>query len=530
MSISKWKILVCDPLDEAGADIFKQEPNIELVMAPKPGAPEIGTLIKDCVGVVVRSGTTLTAPWIQAGEQLRIIGRAGVGVDNVDVSAASRRGIVVVNTPGGNTISAAEQTLALMLALARNIAPAHQTMCEGRWDRKKFTGVELFEKTLGLVGMGRIGTEVARRAISFGMRVIAFDPFLRPERARDLGVESVGLDEVYRRSDFISLHVPMTAETRNMINAAALAKMKKGVRVINCARGGLIDEAAALEALKSGQAAGFALDVFEKEPPAKSEFLDHPGVLKTPHLGASTEEAQIKVSIDIAKTMVDYLKGRGIRNAVNIPAVDPETLKVMEPYLKLARRIGSILAQIGEGQIVSADIRLAGKVAEFPTAPISASMLEGLLSPILEGVNIINAPYLAEERGIKVTVTQSKDSHSYASLVTLDLATAKERHTLSGTLDVKGEPRVVMIDDMRLEFAADGRLLVIENQDVPGMVGLVGTVLGQNRVNIADMSVGRDPQKKKARIFISVDADINDPVLQTLRSEPNILSARFIRL
>jgi D-3-phosphoglycerate dehydrogenase len=530
VTTQKWKILVCDPLDEAGAEIFKNEPNIELVNAPKPGAPEIKTLIKDVVGVVVRSGTTLTADWIKEGDNLRIIGRAGVGVDNVDVAAASRRGIVVANTPGGNTISAAEQTLALMLCLARNIAPAHQTMCEGRWDRKKFTGIELFEKTLGLVGMGRIGTEVARRAASFGMRVLAYDPFLRPERARDLGVESVTLDEIYRQSDFISLHVPMTDETRNMINAQALAKMKKGVRIINCARGGLIDETAALAALKSGQAAGFALDVFEKEPPAKSEFLDHPNVLKTPHLGASTEEAQIKVSIDIAKTMVDYLKGKGIRNAVNIPAVDPETLKNMEPYLLLARRIGSILSQVAEGQTVSADIRLSGKVAEFPTAPISSSMLEGLLSPILEGVNIINAPYLAEERGIKVTVTQSKDSQNYASLVTLELVTTKERHTLSGTLDVKSRPRVVMIDEMRLECVADGRLLFIENQDVPGMVGLVGTVLGQNRVNIADMSVGRDPIKKKARIFISVDADVNETVLKSLRSDANILSARFIRL
>ncbi len=530
MTTAKWKILVCDPLDEAGTEIFKKEPNIELIHAPKPGAPEIKTLIKDVVGVVVRSGTTLTADHIKEGDALRIIGRAGVGVDNVDVQAASRRGIVVVNTPGGNTISAAEQTLALMLSLARNIAPAHQTMCEGKWDRKKFTGVELFEKTLGLVGMGRIGTEVAKRAISFGMRVVAFDPFLRPDRARDLGVESVSLDEVYRQADFISLHVPMTEETRNMINAQALAKMKKGVRIINCARGGLIDETAALAALKTGQAAGFALDVFEKEPPAKSEFLDHPNVLKTPHLGASTEEAQIKVSIDIAKTMVDYLKGRGIRNAVNIPAVDPETLKNMEPYLLLARRLGSLLSQVADGQTVSADIRLSGKVAEFPSAPISASVLEGLLSPILEGVNLINAPYLAEERGIKVTVTQSKDSQNYASLVTLELATTKERHTLSGTLDIKNQPRVVAIDDMRLEFAADGRLLAIENQDVPGMVGLVGTVLGQNRVNIADMSVGRDPQKKKARIFISIDADVTDAVLKNLRSDSNILSARFIRL
>lgn len=530
MTTAKWKILVCDPLDEAGAEIFKSEPNIELVNAPKPGAPEIKTLIKDVVGVVVRSGTTLTADLIKEGDALRIIGRAGVGVDNVDVNAASRRGIVVVNTPGGNTISAAEQTVALMLSLARNIAPAHQSMCEGRWDRKKYTGVELFEKTLGLVGMGRIGTEVARRALSFGMRVVAFDPFLRPERARDLGVVPATLDEVYRQSDFISLHVPMTEETRNMINAQAIAKMKKGVRIINCARGGLIDEAAGLAALKAGQIAGFALDVFEKEPPAKSEFLDHPNVLKTPHLGASTEEAQIKVSIDIAKTMVDYLKGRGIRNAVNIPSVDPETLKVMEPYLTLARRLGSLSSQVAEGQMVSAEIRLSGKAAEFPTAPLSASMLEGLLSPILEGVNIVNAPYLAEERGIKVTVTQTKDSQNYASLVTLELATTNERHTLSGTLDVKSHPRVVMIDGMQLECVAEGRLLVIENKDVPGMVGLVGTVLGQNKVNIADMSVGRDPVKKKARIFINIDADVPDAALKTLRSEANILSARFIRL
>jgi D-3-phosphoglycerate dehydrogenase len=530
-SKKKLKILICDPLDEAGNAVFRDAGNFILETAYKASTAELKRAIKNASGAVVRSGTRLTKDIIKEAQQLRIIGRAGVGIDNVDVDAASKRGIVVANTPAGNTISAAEHTLSLMLAMARNIAPAHESMRQGLWDRKKFTGIELFEKTLGLIGLGRIGTEVAKRALSFGMRVVAYDPFLSPDKAKDLGILPVTLNDVYKLSDFISLHVPLTPQTRNIINADAIQKMKKGARVINCARGGLIDEAALLTALNNGHVAGLALDVYETEPPPKSKLLEHPQVLKTPHLGASTEEAQVKVSVDIARTMVDYLNGNGVRNAVNMASVEPELMKEMEPAVKLAEKIGLMQAQLANGQFVSVKIRYFGKLAEYPLAPMTSALIKGLLRPICaEDVNDVNAVFLAKERGIKLSETKARESLSYPNLIVMTLKTTQETRTVSATLYRRDDARVVAIDDLRIEAIARGHLLAIENKDVPGMVGYIGSLLGKHRINIADMSVGRDKAKKRARIFINVDVPVSDKILKLILKNKNILDAKSIQL
>ncbi|MBF0253509.1 MAG: phosphoglycerate dehydrogenase [Candidatus Omnitrophica bacterium] len=525
----KRKILICDPLDEAGRKILESVKGFVLVEAIKASVPELKRQIRDAEAVVVRSGTKLTGEIIREGKCLKIIGRAGVGIDNVDLEAASKKGVVVANTPSGNTISAAEHTLSLLLGMARNIAPAHQSMCQGQWERKKFTGVELFEKTLGLIGLGRIGTEVARRAQSFSMRVLAYDPFLRAEKAAELGVTLAKLDDIYTQSDFISLHVPKTPETRRMIGADAVRKMKKGVRIVNCARGGLLDEDVVLKGLESRKIAGLALDVYEEEPPAPSPLLDHPSVLKTPHLGASTEEAQLKVSIDIARTVADYLQGKGLRNAVNVQSVEPEILKEMESSIDLAEKIGKVAAALVSGQFLKADVCLAGKIAEYPTSPITAALLKGLLGAILaEDVNVVNAVFLARERGLEVTVSQTEALGNYSNLIQLKLKTAKGEHSVSGTLYNRQDPRIVAVDDLRVESVAKGHLLAVENRDVPGMVGYVGTLLGKSKVNIADMSVGRDRQKKRARIFINVDAPVSEAILRKIRTNKNILDARMI--
>lgn len=525
----KFKILICDPLDDVGLAVLKSEGAFQLEEAIKASPADLKKAIRTVDAAIVRSGTQLTADILNESQALKIVGRAGVGVDNVDVDAASRKGIIVVNTPSGNTISAAEHTFSLMLCLARNIADAHESMRRGVWDRKKFTGVELFEKTLGLVGLGRIGGEVAKRAQSFAMTVLAYDPFLSPEKAKEIGVTLVTLDELFRRSDFISLHVPLTDQTRNVIDEKAISKMKKGVRIVNCARGGLIDESAALVGLESGKIAGIAVDVFPKEPPDPSKFLEHPKVLKTPHLGASTEEAQLKVSIDIAKTVADYLLGRGVRNAVNLPSVDPETQRQMEPYCLLAERMGLLAAALSEGQFQRIEVSLCGAAKDFPQAQIVASCLKGLLSPILaDGVNVVNAPFLAKERGIQVKVAASSESTGFSNLLEVRVVAAKSDRMVAGTLFGPQDPRIVRIGETRLESIARGRLLFVENSDVPGMIGRIGTILGDGKINIADMSVGRDKTAKRARILIGVDSTVSKEVLTQLRKTRHILDAKFV--
>ncbi|MBI3315725.1 MAG: phosphoglycerate dehydrogenase, partial [Candidatus Omnitrophica bacterium] len=372
-----YKVLICDDLSEQGLAVLRRDKTLNVVIKTKLSLAELKKEIADADACVVRSGTQLTAEVIAAAKGLKVIGRAGVGLDNVDVEAASKRGVVVINTPGGNTVSAAEHTFCLIMALARNIPEASASLKRGEWERKKFMGIELYDKTLGVLGLGRIGTEVSKRAQSFGMRVIAYDPYLREEKAKQLGVELVSFEELLKRSDFLTLHMPLTQDNRHMIGEKELAKMKKGVRLVNCARGGLVDEEALHRAIESKHVAGAALDVFETEPPKGSALLRQPNVIGTPHLGASTEEAQVAVSVDVAQSVADYLLGRGVRNAVNMPSLDPEVLRELQPYVQLAEKIGSLQTQLMEGQILQVDIEYHGKIVEYETTPITIAFIKG---------------------------------------------------------------------------------------------------------------------------------------------------------
>ena len=528
---STFKILVCDDLAEEGLALFRSQKNFEVLVKTKQPLEELKKLVADADACVVRSGTQITREVIEAAKELKVIGRAGVGLDNVDVEAASKRGIVVVNTPGGNTISAAELALCLMMALARNIPEASASVKRGEWERKKFTGVELYDKTLGILGLGRIGTEVAKRAQSFGMKIVAYDPYLRAEKALQLGVEAVTLEELLKRSDFITLHMPLQADNKYILGEKELAKVKKGVRIINCARGGLIDEKALAKAIESGHVAGAGLDVFESEPPKESPLFKLPQIVATPHQGASTEEAQVAVAVDVAQSIIDYLHGKGSKNAVNIPFVEPEVLEQIRPYLYLAEKLGLYLAQVLEGHILQVDIQYLGQAAEYETTFVTVSILKGLLTPILgENVNFVNASVLAKERGIKVTESKSSTSSHYANLLQVDIRTDKKLSRVAGTVLSRKDARIVMIDDFNVEVVPDGYLLLISNNDVPGIVGQIGTLLGAHNINIAGMTLGRDVMGGQAKTLLKIDSAIPESLLQQIKQAKNILDAKLIRL
>lgn len=526
-----FKVLVCDDLSEEGLSIFKSEKGIAVTVKLKMPIDDLKKEIADADACVVRSATQITKEVIEASKKLKVIGRAGVGLDNVDLEAASKKGIIVVNTPGGNTISAAEHTFCLLMAMARNIPRANESMKKGEWERKKFTGTELYDKTLGVAGLGRIGGEVAKRAQAFGMKVIAYDPFLRAEKALQMGIEVVTLDDLFRRSDFITLHMPLTAENRNMIGEKEIAKMKKTVRIINCARGGLIDEIALAKAIEAGRVAGAAIDVFEVEPPKDYTLAKLPQVIATPHLGASTEEAQIAVAVDVAQSIVDIYRGKGTKNAVNIPTVDPEVLEQIRPYLYLGEKLGALAAQLIEGQILQVDIQYLGKVADYETTPITVSVVKGLLTAILaESVNYVNASFLAKERGIKITESKSETAEHYANLVRVEIKTDKKNTAVAGTMLTREDTRIVMIDHSDVEAVPDGYLLLITNKDVPGIVGQIGTLLGNNQINIAGMTLGRDVPGGQAKTLLKIDSPVSDKVLSEIKQAKNILDAKLIKL
>ena len=526
-----FKILICDDIAVEGMSIFQKEKNLNVVVKTKLPVDALKKEIADADACVVRSGTQLTKEIIEVSQKLKVIGRAGVGLDNVDVEAASKKGIVVINTPGGNTISAAEHTFCLLMALARNIPQADTSVKKGEWERKKFTGVQLLEKTLGVVGLGRIGTEVARRAQSFGMKVLAYDPFLRAEKALQIGVELMSMDELLSRADFLTLHMPLSADNKYIIGEDELKKVKKGVRIINCARGGLIDETALAKAIQAGHVAGAALDVFESEPPKNGALLGLPQVIATPHLGASTEEAQIAVSVDVAQSIVDFLLGRGIKNAVNVPVMDPEVYEQLRPYIQLAEKLGSLETQLIEGQILQVDIQYHGQVAEYDTTPITLAVIKGLLTPILaESVNYVNASVLAKERGIKITESKSSTASHYSNLIQVDLKTDKKKSSVSGTMFTREDTRIVRIDDFDVEAVPEGYILLIMNNDVPGIVGQIGTLLGSNKINIAGMTLGRDKPGGQATTLLRIDSAISDLVMQEIRKAKNILGAKLIKL
>lgn len=524
------KVLVSDKLSEKGVEIMKKA-GLHVDVKPGMSPEELMACIGEYHGLVIRSATRVTAEVIEKAKNLKVIGRAGSGLDNVDRVAASKKGIVVMNTPGGNTITTAEHTIAMMLSLARMIPQATASMKAHKWEKKKFMGVELFNKTLGVIGIGNIGGHVAKRAQALEMTVIAYDPFLSEQKAAQMGVEKVSLDELLSRADFITIHTPLTQETRNLINRDTISKMKHGVRIINCARGGIVNEADLLEALKSGKVAGAALDVFEKEPPTDYSLVEHEHVICTPHLGAATEEAQENVATAVAEQIVDYLVHGTIRNAVNFPSIPAEQLPRLQPYITLAEKLGLFASQVFEGGITEVTLEFRGEAMEINTAPITIAALKGLLTPILEEtVNFVNAPYIAKERGIEVKETKSADSGDYQSMLCLGIRAGKEELNIAGTLIGKKDPRIISVGKFPVEIIPEGTLLFIENNDRPGVIGSIGSFLGKNNINIARMHFGRQQAGGLAISVVNVDTPLSDAQISEIKRLPNILKVKQVRL
>jgi D-3-phosphoglycerate dehydrogenase len=524
------KVLISDNISPKCIDILKKsglEVDVKTGMKPE----ELKARIGDYHGLIIRSATKVTSAVIDAATNLKVIGRAGSGLDNVDRTAATKKGIVVMNTPGGNTITTAEHTISLMLSLARKIPQATMSMKAGKWEKKKFMGVELFNKTLGVIGIGNIGSQVAKRAQGLAMNVIAYDPFLSEDKAKAMGVEKVDLQELFGRSDFITIHTPLTPETKNMINKETIKMMKNSVRIINCARGGIINEKDLYDALIDGKVAGAALDVFEKEPPENNPLLTHDNVIATPHLGASTKEAQENVAIAVAEQVVDYLIHDTIRNAVNFPPIPPDQLARLQPYINLAEKLGGFAAQIFKGGVTEISIEYRGEASEINTAPITIAAIKGFLTPILEEtVNFINAPIIAKERDIEVKETKSTDAGDYQSMVVIRLKAKDKESYLAGTLFSKKDPRIVAIDNFKVEIVPFGELLFIYNNDKPGVIGNIGTLLSKNNINIARMHFGRETLGGRAISVVTIDTPATPQIIEEIKKLPNILSVKHISL
>jgi D-3-phosphoglycerate dehydrogenase len=524
------KILISDSLEQSCVDILIHE---NFGVDNRPGIPpeELKRIIPQYDVLIVRSATKVTAEVIALGANLKIIGRAGTGVDNIDVEAATRRGILVMNTPGGNTVSAAEHTVSMLLSLARNIPQAYQSMARGEWERKKFTGTEVFEKTLGVVGLGKIGREVALRCRGLGMNVIGYDPVLSAEAAGKLGIELLTLDELYRRSDFITVHTPLTEETRGLLNDQTLARCKKGVRVVNCARGGIIDEKALLRALQSGHVAGAALDVFESEPPKGNPLLEHPKVIATPHLGASTEEAQEKVAVQIAHEIVDALHGRSYVGVVNGTVMQLTLREEVRPYVLLAEKMGSLVAQLAAGKIRRVTVGAAGEQATASLELLKAGVMKGILSQTQpDPVNYISAPYLAAEMGLVVHEAREGEAEHFANLLRVRYETEGGVREVAGTVFGRSSPRFVMMDGFRFEVNPAGYLLVYTNIDRPGVLARVGSILSRHGVNIAGVSLGRAVVGGDALVVMNIDSPIPPEGLSELKSLQEVTNLRMVRI
>jgi D-3-phosphoglycerate dehydrogenase len=525
------KILVSDNLSEQGVTILKDAGfNVDVKTGMSPD--ELKACIGQYHGIVIRSATKVTAEIIAAADNLKVIGRAGSGLDNVDKAAASKKGIVVMNTPGGNTITTAEHTIALMVAMARNVPQATASMKAGKWEKKAFKGIELFNKVIGIVGLGQIGAQVARKARGLEMQVVAYDPFLSEEKAREMGVELATVEEIFKRADIITFHTPLTAETKGMVNAESIKTMKKGVRLINCARGGIIDEGALYDALESGQVGGAALDVFEVEPPAADDkLMNHPRVICTPHLGASTDEAQINVAVAVAEQIVDYLKHGTIRNAVNFPSIPQDQVAALTPFIKLAEGLGSFAAQVVGAGIDEVTVEFKGEAAALRTEPIVIAALKGVLTPVLEEtVNFVNAPFIARERGIEVKEIKSSDAGDYQNMLKLSIRSGEKTHTVAGTLFGRKDPRIIAVDGFPVEIIPEGTVIVVYNNDKPGVIGNVGSLMARYSINIAWMHFGRETVGGMAITVVAVDTPVTDEQMEELRALPNILSARQIYL
>ena len=523
------KVLITDNVDAEGIDLLQKNVPTDIKRGLSPD--ELIAVIGDYDALVVRSETKVTERVIEAGRNLKVVARAGIGVDNIDLDAATRAGIAVVNAPIGNTVAAAEHTMALMLALARNVPQAYASMKEGQWQRSAFMGIEVRNKTLGIIGLGRVGSEVARRAASFGMRLIAFDPFVAPDFAARLGVATMPLEAVLAQADFVTLHTPLTPGTTRLISGPQLAMMKPDARLINVARGELIDEDALLAALENDQLAGVALDVFTNEPPGDLPLLRHPKLMATPHLGASTQEAQREVAIEAAEQVIAVLNGQPARNTVNAPFVSPEVHAILAPYVPVASMVGRLLTSMAQGQFVGVTLRYQGEIATHSTAILKAAALVGLLSPVSgEAVNMINAPVLAQQRGLQITEQTSADSREYASLISATLHTTGDDITIVGT-SLRDEPHLVRVNDYWMDVApSTPYLLFVDNQDQPGSIGAVGTVAGRRNINISFMEVGRIALRGQAMMVLGVDDPISPEALAEIKALPQIDNARVVAM
>ncbi|HBG47027.1 MAG TPA: phosphoglycerate dehydrogenase [Deltaproteobacteria bacterium] len=526
------KVLISDSMSSKAVEILKGTPGLDVDVITGLKPDELKAKIKDYHGLVVRSATKATADILDAAENLKVIGRAGTGVDNIDTVAATKKGIVVMNTPGGNTVTTAEHAIAMLVALARKIPQATASMRRGEWEKKKFEGTEMTGKTLGILGVGNIGSVVANRAMGLKMNVIAYDPFISGEAADKLGLTLVTMDELFRRSDFISIHVPLTNETRGIVNAEAFKKMKKGVKLINCARGGIVNEKDLAEAIKEKIVSGAALDVFEKEPTtADNPLLQMEEVIFTPHLGASTHEAQENVAIAIAEQMVDYLVNGTIRNAVNVPSIPAELLSALGPYISLGEKLGSFQGQILKGGIEEVTVEYSGDVVNYDVAPITIGCLKGLLDQVLDMyVNFVNAPFVAKERGIKVVEIKSSRATDFASSITIKVRTKDEENIVEGALFGKKEPRIVRIDKFLLDAVPEGYLILLQNEDKPGVIGNVGTLLAANNINVARLHLGRSAAGGEAVSVWSVDTPPAKGLIERILKLPHMISANVIEL
>ena len=525
------RVLISDKLESSGLDLLRAA-GIELDERSGLKGQALQEALRGADGVIVRSGTQLGADLLDNPGKLRAIVRAGVGVDNIDVAAATRRGIVVMNTPGGNTVSTAEHTIALLLALARHVGPADTSTHQGKWERAKFVGIQLAGKTLGVVGLGRVGREVARRAAGLDMKVIGFDPFLTPERASQLGIESVsGLEQLLPRADFLTVHTPLTEETRGLIGSRELGLLKAGARVLNCARGGIINEEALLAALRSGHVAGAALDVFAQEPPGDHPLLQMPNVLATPHLGASTVEAQESVAREAAQLLIDFLTRGVVQFAVNMAAVDRTELEELRLYVDMARRLGLLHAQMSHGAIQRAELSYRGEVARRSTRLVTAAFAAGLLElRLAENVNVVNAEVLARERGIDIVEVSSPRKGDFGTLIQADVVTEKKRYTAAGTLFGNQFLRLVQLGPYHLDTYMDGVMLIFTHRDVPGLIGYIGTIFGKHQVNIAQMTVGRQVPGGEAIAVLNLDSLPPEDAIKEVRNHPQISSLSVVKL
>ncbi len=521
------KVLVSDPIEKEGLSPLFDNPKFEVLLKPGLTPEELLREVSSADALLVRSETKVTPTVLEAGKNLKIVGRAGVGVDNIDLAAASKRGVIVMNVPGGNTVSAAEHSVALMLAMAHNIAQADFTMKQGRWDRKKFMGSELVGKKLGLVGLGRVGREVATRALGLGMTVQAHDPMADPEWCKLVGLKLVPVETVIAESDFISVHVPLTDGTRNLINTQTIAKMKAGVRIINCARGGIINEKDLLGALNSGHVKGAAIDVFEQEPPEYWDLIKHPNVIATPHLGASTEEAQSKVAVQLAEAIAEFFEKGVARNALNLPAGLPPEIK---PYLILANRLGRFAGQIIDGPVKKVTVVGAGTLSRHNLSPLTAEAVAGLLSTKTSGITGVNAITKAADFKIELKEVAEPDSKEYTGLLRLELETARARRQVSGSVFRVDQPHLVQIDDLVVDIVPEGSMIVLSHYDRPVVVGFVGTILGAANINIAGFETGRKTAGGEAVTIITVDETVPEKILDAIRTNAAIFDVRAVRI